>query len=112
VLASAPEESVSIFVARSGAKKLRVPTSLLVVHVSADAGFLEVGAVSAVLRRLRLRTSLMGSPSVGFSASVAVVVLPAVVLAFKSQKGLKLFQSNCIRPTERTERRLAGESLE
>jgi hypothetical protein len=60
-VASLLAESVSISVVRSGAKKLRVTTSSCGVLTWADAAvgiaFLEVGAVSVVLCRLRLRTS-------------------------------------------------------
>jgi hypothetical protein len=67
VVASAPEVSVSMVVARRGAKKFRVATSLLGVFLLSAAGFFEVGAASLVLWHFRLRTSLKPSSCVGFT---------------------------------------------
>jgi hypothetical protein len=64
-VASALEESVSMVAALRGAKKLRRTTTFVGVCTASDAGvgtaFLEVVAVSSVLRLFRLRTYLKPS---------------------------------------------------
>jgi hypothetical protein len=60
-VASMLAESVSMSDVRSWTKKFRVATSLGVVSTAVHAAFFEVGAVSFVLSRLRLRTSLKPS---------------------------------------------------
>jgi hypothetical protein len=53
----------------------------MVALAAAAAAFFEVGADLVVQRRLR--TSWKPSSWVGFSVSVAVVILPAEVLVFR-----------------------------
>jgi hypothetical protein len=79
-------ESVSMSDARSGTKKFRVATSFGDVSTAADAAigtaFFEVGVVSFVLCRLRLRTSLKPSPWV--AADIGALDWSVGVLAFST----------------------------
>jgi hypothetical protein len=81
-MASVLVESVSMSDAGSGAKKFRVATSLGGVSTAVHAAFFEVGALSFVLCRLRLRTSL--TPSSWVAADFGVLDWTAEVLAFST----------------------------
>jgi hypothetical protein len=79
-------ECVSVSHARKGAKKIRVANSLRAVSTAADTAastaFFEVRAVSFLLCRLRLRTSL--KPSSWEAADFVVLDWPAGVFAFNT----------------------------
>jgi hypothetical protein len=98
VVASAPEESVSIVDARRGAKKLRVTSFLVRVFMVSAPGFLEVGASSVVLCCLHLRTSWKSS---SFVYLTVVSVPPAELLAFS--RDLSSLRATVLSPIQRTE---------
>jgi hypothetical protein len=82
-VASMLVESVSISDVRSGAKKFRVATSFGGgVSTAKNAAFFEVVALSFVLCRLGLRTSLKSSSCV--AADFGFLNWPAGVLAFSA----------------------------